>query len=231
MKPRRGARRQPCSPPARSPPAPPAARGRCHGYGHASLGEMHLLLQPAEPRGGEGTASPPPPPHRSPPSPCPPPGPSAESESHRGRAGSARGVPFLRHRGAGGPGDTFGFAQRQRGILFLAIKQSRPGTAGIKGRRGFLMESCRQSQRCRDSPSRLRSRLPPHSTPRRGPSPCPIPPAWDFGQRVFPAPQDLPGATATPGGTAPAQQPGSSGGGSSHEQVNGIDASRFLTGL
>lgn len=60
------------------------------------------------------------------------------------------------------------------------------------------MESCRQSQHCRDSPTKLRSRLPPRSPPRWGLSPCPIPPAWDFRERVFLAPWDLPGATVYP---------------------------------
>ena len=147
------------------------------------------------------------------------------------RALPALGLPPSPAHGCGGPGDSFGFALRQRGILFLAIKQSRPGTAEDKGRRGFLMESCRQSQRCRDSPAKLSSRLPPRSPPQRGPSPCPIPPAWDFRERVFLAPQDLPGATGTPGCMAPVNQLGSSGRGSSSEKVNGIDTYRFLTRL
>lgn len=85
------------------------------------------------------------------------------------------------------------------------------------------MESCRQSQRCRDSPTELRSWLPPRSPSHRGPSPCPIPPAWDFGERVFLAPQNLPGGTGTPGCTAPVNQGGSSGRGSGNEKVNGVD--------
>lgn len=77
------------------------------------------------------------------------------------------------------------------------------------------MESCRQSQRCRHSPAELHSRLPPRSPPRHGPSPCPIPPVWDLGERVSLVPQDLPGATGIPGCPAPVNQPGSSGRGSS----------------
>lgn len=143
--------------------------------------------------GGEGRA-PTPPTRQVPTEPvtgCRPP-PGSFARSHGRRGGSAQGVPFLHRRGAGGPGDTFGFALRQRGILFLAIKQSRPGRAGIKGRRGFLMESCRQSQRCRDSPIALHpgSRLVAHPGGDR--APAPIPPVWDFGERVFAAPQGFP---------------------------------------
>lgn len=56
VKPSGGVQRQRCS--AASPRSPlpciPPPRSRCHGYGHASLGEMHLPLQPAEPWGWGG---------------------------------------------------------------------------------------------------------------------------------------------------------------------------------
>lgn len=259
------------APRRRAAPHIPLPRSRCHGYGHASLGEMHLPLQPPSCGGGEGPAAPghrQPGPRRQPPPDTSPLKPAAgpskdlyrEREPslgsggctgvllphHKGMPRLCRGLgspiiaaagwgreqpPGAHHQGlwavlapgflpspahgAGGPGDTFGFALRHRGTLFRAVKQSRP--AGDKGRRGFLMESCRQSQHGCDSHPELRSWIPPCNPAWWGLSSCPIPPAWDFGERVFlDLPQDLP---------APA------GGGHSDEKINAIDTYRFLTKL
>lgn len=99
--PRRGRARPGCDgsaaaalPPGspRIPPHPPPWRCRCHGYGHASLAELHPPLHPSEPWGRgrhrcpPAAATPPPSP------PLPAPKPAAEPSPELAQSGWGRGA-------------------------------------------------------------------------------------------------------------------------------------------
>ena len=121
-------------------------------------------------------------------------------------SGAAPPSPSPGSLGSAGPGaptqpcprGRFRFCSEAEGNSVPGSGAIQAGDGGKQGRRGFLMESCRRSQRCRDSPTELCSRLPPRSPPQRGPSP--FPPTWGSGERGFPAPQDLRGGgTGRPG--------------------------------